>query len=83
MDFFLRKLYSLCLKPIYYTYSFNDYVQFRYFVSMILFSDFFIFSDLFSDIAYFDIKLLPRDDNGNILFPQIPKRLGIFIMITF
>jgi hypothetical protein len=27
------------------------------------------------DIAYFDIKLLPRDDNGNILFPQIPKRL--------
>ena len=39
---------------------------------------FFIFLDLFSDIAYFDIKLLPRDDNGNILFPQIPKRLGIF-----
>ena len=76
-------IFALFKTHIHTTYSFNDYVQFRYFVSLILFSDFFIFSDLFSDIAYFDIKLLPRDDNGNILFPQIPKRLGIFIMITF
>ena len=43
----------------------------------------FFFGFLFSDIAYFDIKLLPRDDNGNILFPQIPKRLGIILFLLF
>jgi hypothetical protein len=28
----------------------------------------------FPDITYFDIRLLPRDHFGNVLFPQIPKR---------
>ena len=35
---------------------------------------------LFLDITYFDIRLLPRDSDGTIIFPQIPKSRGIFVL---
>ena len=44
--------YICFIKNPYTTYSFNDYVQFRYFVSLILFSDFLFFR------IYFQIQLI-------------------------
>ena len=32
---------------------------------------------LFSDLSVFDIRLLPKDRNGEIIFPQIPREKGI------
>ena len=44
---------------------------------------FVLFCISFLDITYFDIRLLPRDSDGTIIFPQIPKSRGIFVLLFF
>ncbi len=29
-----------------------------------------------SDLSVFDIKLLPRDSLGNVIYPKVPKERG-------
>lgn len=50
-------------------------------LSVFCFYRFFTF--FISDITYFDIRLLPRDKYGNVLFPQIPKSRGILFIFYF
>ena len=62
----------------------------RYYLYLFLFSvclfilfclPFVLFCIFFLDITYFDIRLLPRDSDGTIIFPQIPKSRGIFCFL--
>ena len=56
------------------------FIFFFLFVYYVLLTLFCFVLYLFLDITYFDIRLLPRDSDGTIIFPQIPKSRGIFVL---
>ena len=69
-------LIFLSHSPRYYLCSYFSSLCLLCFAYLILF--FVLY--LFLDITYFDIRLLPRDSDGTIIFPQIPKSRGIFVL---